>query len=58
MLSIDNEEKREFYIAENKKKNSTSHQMELQINSSLSETLLRSNDQESVLGKLHKMKNH
>ncbi|UUW08432.1 PDDEXK nuclease domain-containing protein [Flavobacterium plurextorum] len=49
LLSIDNEEKREFYIAESVKNNWTSRQLERQINSSLFERLLISSDQESVL---------
>ncbi|MFD2938549.1 PDDEXK nuclease domain-containing protein [Flavobacterium notoginsengisoli] len=49
LLSIDNEEKREFYIAESVKNNWTSRQMERQINSSLFERLIMSNDQENVL---------
>ena len=46
LLSIDNEEKREFYIAESVKNNWTSRQLEHQINSSLFERLLISSDQE------------
>lgn len=49
LLSVDNEEKRQFYIAESVKNNWTSRQMERQINSSLYERLLLSNDKESVL---------
>lgn len=49
LLSIDNEEKREFYIAESVKNNWTSRQMERQINSSLFERLLMSSDQQNVL---------
>lgn len=49
LLSIDNEEKREFYIAESVKNNWTSRQMERQINSRLFERLIMSNDQENVL---------
>lgn len=49
LLSIDNEEKREFYIAESVKNNWTSRQLERQINSSLYERLLISSDKESVL---------
>lgn len=49
LLSIDNEERREFYIAESVKNNWTSRQLERQINSSLFERLLISSDQESVL---------
>ena len=49
LLSIDNEEKREFYIAESVKNNWTSRQLERQINSSLFERLLMSSDQKNVL---------
>ena len=49
LLSIDNEDKREFYIAESVKNNWTSRQLERQINSQLYERLLLSNDKESVL---------
>lgn len=49
LLSIDNEEKREFYIAETTKNNWTARQLERQINSQLFERLLMSNDVKSVL---------
>jgi len=49
LLSIDNEDKREFYIAESVKNNWTVRQLERQINSCLYERLLLSNDKESVL---------
>lgn len=49
LLSIDNENKREFYIAETIKNNWTSRQLERQVYSSLYERLLLSNDKESVL---------
>lgn len=49
LLAIDNQEKREFYIAESVKNNWTSRQLERQINSSLYERLLMSSDKESVL---------
>jgi predicted nuclease of restriction endonuclease-like (RecB) superfamily len=49
LLSINNEHKREFYIAESTKNNWTSRQLERQINSQLYERLLLSNDKESVL---------
>ena len=49
LISIDNEDKREFYIAESVKNNWTARQMERQINSQLYERLLLSNDKESVL---------
>jgi predicted nuclease of restriction endonuclease-like (RecB) superfamily len=49
LIRIENESKREFYIAEATKNNWTSRQMERQINSQLFERLLLSNDVESVL---------
>jgi len=49
LLAIDNQNKREFYIAETVKNNWTVRQMERQINSSLFERLIISSDQESVL---------
>jgi predicted nuclease of restriction endonuclease-like (RecB) superfamily len=49
LLAIDNQYKREFYVAESVKNNWTSRQLERQINSSLYERLLISNDKESVL---------
>ncbi len=49
LLSIDNEDKREYYIAETVKNNWTTRQLERQINSSLYERLLLSNDKENVL---------
>lgn len=49
LLSIDNEDKREYYIAETSKNNWSVRQMERQINSQLFERLLLSNDKESVL---------
>ncbi|MWB93103.1 DUF1016 family protein [Flavobacterium sp. GA093] len=49
LLSIDTQEKREFYIAESVKNNWTSRQLERQINSSLYERLLASSDKDSVL---------
>jgi predicted nuclease of restriction endonuclease-like (RecB) superfamily len=49
LLSVDNEDKREYYIAETVKNNWSVRQMERQINSSLYERLLLSNDKESVL---------
>ena len=49
LLSVDNEDKREFYIAESVKNNWSARQLERQINSSLFERLLISNDKESVL---------
>jgi Uncharacterized conserved protein len=49
LLPIEDEHKREFYIAEAVKNNWTSRQLERQINSSLYERLLISNDKESIL---------
>lgn len=49
ILSINNEDKREYYIAETVKNNWSIRQMERQINSQLFERLLLSNDKESVL---------
>ncbi len=49
LLPIDNEDKREYYIAEAQKNNWTSRQLERQVNSQLFERLLLSNDKESVL---------
>jgi len=52
LLRIDNEDKREYYIAETVKNNWSVRQMERQINSQLFERLLLSNDKESVLDNL------
>jgi len=49
LLSIDNQDKKEFYIAEATKNNWSARQLERQINSQLFERLLLSNDVESVL---------
>jgi predicted nuclease of restriction endonuclease-like (RecB) superfamily len=49
LISINNEGKREFYIAEAEKNNWTSRELERQINSQLFERLLLSNDVKSVL---------
>jgi len=49
LLPIENEDKREYYIAEALKNTWTSRQLERQINSQLFERLLLSNDKESVL---------
>jgi len=49
MLSIENVDKRAFYIAEATKNNWTSRQLERQINSQLFERLLMSNDVQKVL---------
>jgi predicted nuclease of restriction endonuclease-like (RecB) superfamily len=49
LLSVDHDDKRTFYIAEAVKNNWTVRQLERQIDSSLFERLLMSNDKESVL---------
>lgn len=49
LLRFENEDKREYYIAETVKNNWSVRQMERQINSQLFERLLLSNDKESVL---------
>lgn len=49
LIRIDNQDKREFYIAEAIKNNWTARQLERQINSQLFERLLLSNDVQSVL---------
>lgn len=49
LLSIDNEEGRDFYIHETAKNNWTARQLERQINSQLFERLLLSNNEETVL---------
>jgi len=49
LLAIDNQDKREFYVAESVKNNWTSRQLERQINSSLYERLLMSSDRKNVL---------
>lgn len=49
LISIDNQDKRDFYIAETEKNNWTARQLERQINSQLFERLLLSNDVQSVL---------
>ncbi len=49
LLSIDNQDKRAFYIAETVKNNWTARQLERQVNSQLFERLLLSNDVQSVL---------
>jgi predicted nuclease of restriction endonuclease-like (RecB) superfamily len=56
LLSIDNQDKREFYIAETVKNNWSVRQMERQIYSNLFERLLLSNDIESVLAVAKKEK--
>lgn len=49
LLSVSNQDKREFYIAESVKNNWSARQLERQIDSNLFERLLLSNDKESVL---------
>ena len=49
LLSVDDEHKRAYYIVESIKNNWSSRQLERQIDSSLYERLLMSNDKESVL---------
>lgn len=49
LIRIDSEDKREFYIAESVKNNWSSRELERQINASLFERLLLSNDKKSVL---------
>lgn len=49
LIRIDNQDKRDFYIAEAEKNNWTARQLERQINSQLFERLLMSNDVKSVL---------
>lgn len=49
LVRIDNEDKRDFYIAEADKNNWTARQLERQVNSQLFERLLLSNDVKSVL---------
>jgi predicted nuclease of restriction endonuclease-like (RecB) superfamily len=49
LISIDNQDKREFYIAETTKNNWTARQLERQVNSQLFERLLLSNNIKDVL---------
>lgn len=49
LLSVEDQDKKEFYIAEASKNNWTARQLERQINSQLFERLLLSNDVQSVL---------
>ena len=49
MLSVDSQDKIDFYVAATVKNNWTSRQLEQQTNSSLWERLLMSNDKENVL---------
>ncbi len=56
LIRIDNQDKREFYIAETTKNHWTVRQLERQINSQLFERLLISSDKESVLAIARKEK--
>jgi len=49
LIRIDNQDKRDFYIAETEKNNWNARQLERQVNSLLFERLLLSNDVQSVL---------
>ncbi len=49
LISIDNQDKKDFYIAEAEKNNWTARQLERQVNSQLFERLLLSNDVKAVL---------
>ena len=49
LIRLENEDKREYYMAETVRNNWTTRQLERQINSHLYERLLLSNDKESVL---------
>ena len=49
LIRIDNQDKREFYIAEASKNNWNARQLERQVNSQLFERLLLSNDVQAVL---------
>ncbi len=49
LIQLDNEDKRDYYLNEAAKNNWSSRQLERQINSSLYERLLLSNDKKSVL---------
>jgi hypothetical protein len=49
LIRIDNQDKRDFYIAESLKNNWAARQLERQINSQLYERLLISNDKRKVL---------
>jgi Uncharacterized conserved protein len=54
LIQIDNEDKREYYELETDNNNWTGRELERQINSSLYERLLLSNDKESVLAVVRK----
>jgi predicted nuclease of restriction endonuclease-like (RecB) superfamily len=49
LIRIDNQDKKDFYIAETEKNNWSTRQLERQVNSQLFERLLLSNDVQSVL---------
>lgn len=49
LIRIENQDKREFYLAESTKNNWTARQLERQINSQLFERLILSNDVQAVL---------
>ena len=49
LITIDNKDKKEFYLAEVEKNNWTARQLERQVNSQLYERLLLSNDVQTVL---------
>jgi len=53
LIRLEDENKREYYIAEAAKNNWTARQLERQINSQLYERLLLSNDKERVLAVAH-----
>ena len=56
LISIDDADKREFYIAEAEKNNWSARQLERQVNSQLYERLLMSNDKAEVLAVARKEK--
>lgn len=56
MLSMENNDKRDFYLAEAEKNNWSARELERQVNSQLYERLLMSNDKESVLAVAKKEK--
>lgn len=56
LISVENEDKRAFYLAESKKNLWTSRELERQMNSQLYERLLLSNNKESVMAVANKEK--
>jgi len=56
LISIDNQDKRAFYIAETSKNNWNARQLERQVNSQLFERLLLSNDVQAILAVARKEK--